>query len=134
MSEQGKDTIFSEFQTACREGKMVFVTRGALETAKTDFNLNTNSDVIYFVGNGLDKPKFISSKKWENNPDKAKHIDVHNWSFYSNVKFGYLSFFFQPKNSMWNIKSLKLNEQPDERNLVFKDLKKLLANNGGTNE
>jgi len=110
-----------DFLKACTEGtQKVFVHRGAMETARSDFNLNTQERVLRFVGNdGLEKPTFINSKQWENNPDSSTPIQVDAWAFFSGLLHGYIAFFFQPKTKKWNIKSLKKNTESDPRNLAL---------------
>lgn len=123
-----------DFLKACAEGtQKVFVHKGAMETAKSDFNLMTQERVLQFVGDdGLEKPSFINSKPWENNPDPATPIQVDAWGFFSGLLHGYIAFFFQPKTKKWNIKSLKKNTDSDPRNLALKDgLKKLLEKQEG---
>lgn len=130
-----------EFEKACREGtEKAYVIRGAMETAKRDFNLNTQKAVLDFIGNkGLERPEFQNSKDWENNPDPTKPIRVDSYGFYSGNLAGYIAFFFQPLANKWNIKSFKKNSQGDPRNLPFSNLESLIKASmnsltGGKNE
>ena len=53
---------------------------------------------------------------------------VNAYSFYSGLIYGYIAFFFQPKTSIWTIKSFKKNQEPDTRNLAFKESLSKLVN------
>ena len=55
---------------------------------------------------------------------------VDEYEFHTGKKLGYLAFFFQPVTGLWNIKSFKLNQQPDTRNFAFDVLKKLIEDKG----
>ncbi len=98
------------------------VLKSAMETAKSDFNLNTQKGVLEFIGNrGLESPCFINSKKWEKNPKPNHPIMVDAYNFYSGFIYGYIAFFYQPVTKKWIIKSFKKNSKPDIRNLAFKE-------------
>jgi hypothetical protein len=74
----------------------------------------------------LESPKFINSKKWENNPRPELVIMVDAYTFYSGIFCGYIAFFYQKATEQWVIKSFKKNIA-DTRNLVLKEsLSKLL--------
>ena len=91
-----------------------------MQTARSDFNLNTQRQVFEFIGNiGIEKPRFINSKPWENNNDNTVEIMVDAYAFYTGMIYGYIAFFHQPKTNKWVIKSFKKNQEPDTRNLVF---------------
>ena len=67
-----------------------------METARSDFNLNTQESVLSFIGNdGLESPHLINTKAWENNPDTENPIMVDAYGFYSGSMYGYLAFFYQ---------------------------------------
>ncbi len=127
MSQQ--EYKLEDFIAGCAEGtKKAFITKGAMETARSDLKLNTQDQVLQFIGNGgLEKPYFINSKAWENNPNPSSLIKADAWGFFSGLFHGYIAFFFQPANQKWNIKSFKKNEESDPRNLAFQDLGKLLG-------
>ena len=84
----------NDFIHNCGEGtSKVFVTQGAIVTARTDFNLNTQASVLEFIANGgLEKPTFINKKAWENNPDKSVVIMVDAYTFFSGLIYGYIAF------------------------------------------
>jgi len=113
--------IFAEFVADCDHPKLVWVTKGALETARSDFRLLTQAEVIGFIaGGGLEHPVFINSVPWMNNPDLANPILVYAYSFESRI-FGYIAI-FQSRNGRykWIVKSFKENIHPDPRCLVAK--------------
>jgi hypothetical protein len=116
----------SDLVAACGRAGEVFPTRGALITARTDFNLLTERDVRGFIANGgLEQPKFINKAPWKRNPDPSVLIEVDAYAFYSGISFGYIAFLFVQKTSKWTIKSFKKNTEPDPRNLaMFEALKK----------
>lgn len=98
----------------------VFVTHGAMLTARSDFNLNTQANVLEFIANGgLEKPTYINKKEWENNPNKQVEIMVDAYAFFSGLIYGYIAFVYVAKTKKWIIKSFKKHEGPDPRNLVF---------------
>lgn len=116
---------FEDFVQACRErSALFFIRKGAKLTASSDFGLYTDDEILDFIGNdGLEKPKFINSKEWENNPDKKNKMLVDAYHFFSGIKYGYFAFLFNHKTNRWMIKSLKEEqENPDPRNLPFKNL------------
>ena len=93
---------FQDFVEACGSGvNKVFVFKGAKETAKSDFNLPTESSVLSFIVNGgAESPQFVNSKPWENNPDKKTSIMVDAYHFSSGLKYGtWLLCFNQPQRS-----------------------------------
>lgn len=113
----------NDLVTDCAIGILkVYISRSAMETAKSDFNLNTQEEVLGFIGNeGLESPCLINTKQWENNPDRKNPIMVDAYDFYSGSTYGYIAFFYQPTTKKWIIKSFKKNSEPDTRNLVFKE-------------
>lgn len=103
------------------------VTKGAMETARTDFNLKTQEAVMRFIGNGgLESPSLNNSKPWKNNPNPSNQVMVDSYDFYSGAAFGYVAFFRGPQK--WIIKSFKKNIKLDMRNLVFKKTLSKLKN------
>lgn len=115
---------FNEFIKNCsKKPTDTYVLKGAMATAKTDFNLRTQAQVLEFIGNnGLENPYLLNVKQWENNPDPKTEIKVDAYGFYSGEKHGYIAFFFQPTTGKWIIKSFKNNLLPDRRNPVFRDV------------
>lgn len=118
----------TDFKTACkRDHANVVILRGAKETARTDFKLNTKQDILAFINNGgLEEMKFIHTKPWENNHDSQNHIMVDSYGFYSGKLYGYIAFMFVKNTKKWTIKSFKKNNDLDIRNLPFNDLKDLI--------
>lgn len=119
MSQQSYE--LDSFVEGCAKGvEAAFVTKGAMESAKSDFNLTTQDRVLKFIGNqGLENPYFINSRLWKNNPDASSRIQVDAWGFFSGMLHGYIAFFFQPLTKKWTIKSLKKNTAGDPRNLAM---------------
>lgn len=115
---------FDEFIRSCsKKPPNIYILRGAVATAKTDFNLNTQTKILEFIGNdGLENHYLLNVKQWENNPNPKIEIKVDAYGFYSGEKYGYIAFFFQPATGKWVIKSFKNNLLPDTRNPVFRDV------------
>lgn len=112
---------FDDFVADCTKAT-VFITKNAALTARSDFNLNTQKNTLHFISNGgLEKPSFINSRIWENNPNPEKIIMVDAWEFFSGYIYGYIAFFHQPLTNKWIIKSFKKNTNPDPRNLAIKE-------------
>lgn len=102
----------SSFIAACQVGGQVFVTRGALQTATSDFGLTKDSDVMAFIGDGgIERPTFVNSVPWVNNPKPENKILVDSYSFYTGTKFGYLAFCYNDNTQKWMLKSMKKNDQ-----------------------
>jgi hypothetical protein len=117
MSQQA----LPDFVGACGSAeRTVFVLPGASSTARSDFGLNTEGDILGFVANGgLESPKHIRTALWEKNPHPDQPVSINSFGFFSGTKFGYIAFGFVPKTRKWILKSLKKNEQPDPRNLTL---------------
>jgi hypothetical protein len=116
---KGPSHNLKEFEQDCSEDKVVVMPKAA-NTARKDFNLKTAGKVVQFIGRGgLEKPRLINSKPWENNPEPIYPIMVDAYSFYSGFIFGYLAFFYNPKIKKWVIKSFKKNSDLDPRNLAL---------------
>ncbi len=121
MAKKEPEYKFDDFVCDCAEGTAkIFVTHGAMETARSDFKLMTQNRVAEFIANGgLEKPIFINKKKWENNTDDSVVIMVDAYAFFSGIIYGYIAFVYVTKTKKWLIKSFKRHEDPDPRNLVF---------------
>ncbi len=113
----------SDLVNDCAVGvSKTYISKGAMETAKSDFNFNTQEEVLGFIGNGgLELPCLSNSKPWGNNPMPENPIMVDAYHFYSGSTYGYIAFFYQPTTKKWVIKSFKKNSEPDTRNLAFKE-------------
>ena len=114
----------SQFESDCLVGpSKVWVTKGAMITAKSDFNLSTQTQVLDFIGNGgLQSPKFRNSCVWDNNPNPDPLIFVDAYDFYADFNYGYIAFLYQPITGKWIVKSFKGNTELDPRNLPFRNL------------
>jgi len=107
---------------ACGRIKQVVVLGNAQISARENFGLATQKEVIDFIYNdGLESPHHINTKPWENNPDHNCPIQVDAYSFYSGPKHGYMAFFFSPKTNKWLIKSFKPNKDLVPRNNIMND-------------
>lgn len=115
-----------EFETTCaKQRNKVLVSRGAANSARIDFALDSKQKLIMFIGNkGLECPRFINAKPWENNPELIE-IMVDAYEFYAGADFGYMAFLYSPKLQKWLIKSFKKNQQEPARNLPFLELERL---------
>lgn len=113
--------ILADFIKACGLGENhVFISEKARITAKADFNLNTQKQILDFIANGgIESPNLQNVKLWENNPDPDNPIWADAYDFFSGFQFGYIAFSFRPKIKKWNIKSFKNNIKSDPRNLPF---------------
>lgn len=94
MTKPKPEYKFDDFVRDCADGiSKIVVTRGAMETARTDFKLMTQDRVCEFIANGgLEKPVFINKKEWENNIDQSALIMVDAYAFFSGVIYGYIAF------------------------------------------
>ena len=122
--------IFDDFVADCAKGhpKAIVISK-AIKTAPADFNLHTSAKVLEFIGNGgLERPHFINSKIWKNNPEPKIKIMVDAYDFYSGRSNGYIAF-FKSKFGIWNIKSFKKNSQPNIRNDSLEKLAQLFVLN-----
>lgn len=116
---------FERLIQACLDGSCVIL-KPAQQDAKQDLDLKTEKAIRAFIaGGGLEKPTFIRSRAWQNNPDKTKEILVDSYSFYSGRVFGYVAFFYASTHR-FVIKSLKRNTEPDPRTFTLRqELEKL---------
>ena len=117
----------NELINDCSDPTKVYITAKALETAQTDFGLNSSQEILDFISNqGLEKLNFFNSEIWDNNPrpDLPTMVDAHE--FYSGFKFGYFAFLKNPipNAKKWLIKSFKLNKNTGSATFPFKDLLK----------
>lgn len=121
MTKPEPEYDLDEFVRDCADGtSKIVVSRGAMETARSDFKLPTQNKVLEFIANGgLEKPTFINKKEWENNADDTVVIMVDAYAFFSGIMYGYIAFVYITKTKKWLIESFKRHEDPDPRNLVF---------------
>ncbi|MCK5355252.1 MAG: hypothetical protein KAJ63_09050 [Methyloprofundus sp.] len=117
---------------ACNEQGQVVLIGNSANSARDDFGLITQKDVLEFIANnGMESPSHINTKHWERNPQPTKPIMVDAYSFYSGSKHGYLAFFFSHTNK-WLIKSFKCNADKTPRNISpmqkqLVEIKKLMS-------
>ncbi|MFZ2171936.1 MAG: hypothetical protein WAW61_20130 [Methylococcaceae bacterium] len=128
--------ILNDLINACGGIKQVVVLSNAQISAREDFGLTTQKDVIDFIYNdGLESPHHINTTTWKNNPNQSCLIQVDAYSFYSGPKHGYMAFFFSPMTNKWLIKSFKLNKDALPRNNNMNDqlfaIKALMKRNCG---
>lgn len=106
---------FIEFIRDCSAGKAQ-VTGKALSTARLDFGLTTQRDVLSFIGSGgLERPVAANlAAPLEKNPFLPIEITVDSYDFFSGVKYGYLAYWRRP-DGLWVIKSFKENDKTNPR-------------------
>lgn len=123
---------FDDFIMVCaNDEKMVYIGREAIKTARQFLNLKTSHEICSFIGSGgLEKPSFINTTPWDNNPNPSCLIMVDAYSFYSYRSHGYLAFLYQPITQKWIIKSFKEFDDPAK----YVPFKGLLLNAGGESE
>lgn len=109
LEKNGKTSYYKveDFIKACaKKTSTVVVLKHALQRACDIFDLCTRTDLLAFIGNGgCENPEFISTKSWDNNPDKSVEIKVDSYEFTTNNKKGYLAFMHNNKTKKWIIKS-----------------------------
>lgn len=82
------------FILSCKnEPRMIKVIQRDLHKSLRYFNLNTEKELLEFIGNGgLEDLAYVNTKPWENNPDKdIKEIFVDAYRFRSGRKIGYMA-------------------------------------------
>ncbi len=123
---------FADFTSACAIGvEAVHVIKGATITARSDFNLKTNGEILGFISNGgLENLGYIKTKPWKNDP-KSSGIMVDSYNFYSGDTKGYMAYLYQPETKKWLLKSFKKDNPSGVKNLPFKGLKQMLKSEGG---
>ena len=120
MPPRGPAYTLQDFIAACSEGSGVRVLNSASPTARSDFGLMTDPDIIAWIGEGgLERPQHANTELWEKNPDPTQPIWVDSYNFFSGVDYGYVAFMFQSKTKKWLLKSLKKNDRPDPRPLLL---------------
>ena len=114
-----------DFLEDCRDASRAYVSKGAQETAKRDFQLQTQKAIREFIADGgLEKPIHANTAPWQNAPDGESQVLVDSYNFYSGPECGYIAFFRRNSSARWIIKSFKANKQHDQRNLVFAEVLK----------
>jgi hypothetical protein len=123
---------YRDFVSACKKGVSdVYVIKGAMKTAKEDFELKTQGDVLKFIARGLEKLEWVNTKDWENNPNPTIKILVDAYTFAHGVtRRGYIAFLFNNVTSMWLVKSFRNNEDPGGKFKPFEALGNLFPDVG----
>ncbi len=97
---------FKKFLKACRRKRNIIVPQKSIENGRRDFQLNTQDQILNFIGNkSWEDIEEESSGEWLNNPNPEIEIIVDAYVFWSGKKIGYLAFFQSPFTSEWVIKS-----------------------------
>jgi hypothetical protein len=111
------------FLQACQNGvTAVYIRPKAIETAKADFHLETQSEILSFLsGDGFESPTFKNSKILEKGNDADGETVTDAYNFFSGPDYGYLSFYKTKKGKKWIIKSFKRNEDSNPKNFAFRD-------------
>jgi len=123
MKANGPSYDLSDLINACARNKSgVRAIKGAVISARKDFNLKTEREIVDFIGaGGLQTPKFKNTDTWQNNPDPPPPIImVDAYTFSSGSISGYIAFLFQKKTDKWIIKSFKLNSRRRFTALAFR--------------
>lgn len=92
-------------------------------SAKNNFNLPTDKDLITFIGNGgLNTRSFKNSRPQEKElaGNKGKIVDAYH--FRVGQKIGYIAFIFNNKRQKWHIKSIK-----DDTKKISPKIRKMLG-------
>ncbi|MCD6584813.1 MAG: hypothetical protein J7K96_03525 [Desulfobacteraceae bacterium] len=118
----------NDFINACANIKSVGVRNEAQITARNQFKLDSKQSLLRFINErGMEDPYHYNTKLWEHNPDPSTPVMIDAYCFYSGTKYGYIAFRFNTKFNSWYIKSFKLNNDPDPRNMPFAKLGTLLT-------
>ena len=107
MSPSSPHYIFEGFRIACgKNRKDIFIWGQALENAAKDFKLKSKNAVLDFIYNhGLENMVFMNCTPFRYRPD----ILVDAYEFTSLCKKGYIAFFYNQDEKIWNIKSFCLS-------------------------
>ncbi|GJL79509.1 MAG: hypothetical protein NPINA01_24980 [Nitrospinaceae bacterium] len=113
MEPQKPSYDIDDFISECAsEAPRVTVAYDAEMSAKNNFNLPTDKDLISFIGNGgLNPRKFKNSspQRLELAGNRGKMVDAYH--FRIGQKIGYIAFLFNEQQKKWRIKSFKNNTQ-----------------------
>ena len=106
------------FQSCKNNPKSVVVHYDAKLDARKQFGLNTEADLLAFIGNnGLEDLVYKNTEPWRYNPKKYKEILIDAYKFRSNRKLGYIAF-MKGISGNYVIKSFHL----DNEKLTLKDI------------
>ena len=108
-----------DFIQCCKDNpKTVVVYPDAKLNARYQFGLNTEAELLAFIGNdGLQDLTYWNTEPWRLNPNKEKEIFIDAYKFRSNKKLGYIAFMKVFKGN-YAIKSFHL----DNVKLTLKDI------------
>ncbi|MES2614700.1 MAG: hypothetical protein V4591_04720 [Bdellovibrionota bacterium] len=106
------------FLEACEQGvKAVFVRQKAIETAKSGFGLETQTEILAFLASdGFEYPTFKNSRLLEKGNDADGETYTDAYSFFSGSDYGYLSFYKTRAGKKWIVKSFKINNEVSHLN------------------
>jgi hypothetical protein len=95
------------------ESTKIVVKYDAILNAREQFGLNTQADLLEFIGNnGLQGLVFLNSEPWRLNPKKDTEVLVDAYTFYSNRKNGYIAFMKASQNNFrYVIKSFHMVQE-----------------------
>ena len=102
---------FEEFRLACsKDSFKVIVFDCAEKGAEKYFGLCPKSRILRFIYNrGLERLRYLKTRKWEKNPNPQKPIYIDSYEFYSKNKLGYIA--FMHNGIKWILKSFKLSKR-----------------------
>jgi hypothetical protein len=83
-----------DFIRCCKEEPVnVSVLYDAKQNARLQFGLNTEAELLNFIGNnGLQDLKYVNTKAWKYNQNSDAEIFIDAYKFRTNQKKGYIAF------------------------------------------
>ena len=106
--------------------KSITVLHDAKSNAREQFGLNTEADLLAFIGNnGLQSLVYQNTEPWRFNPRKDKEILIDAYKFYSNNKLGYIAI-MKGVSGNYVIKSFHLDRNKLTLKDIVNDSKKLI--------
>ena len=110
----GNDTPYyklNDFIAACADNQVEVWPPASRDAEYFGFKDRDKRKIIKFIAQkGLENLQFINSSPLRKTPEKPPPI-TDSYSFRSGGKMGYISFYKQPRDGKWKIKSFKRNEQ-----------------------
>jgi len=113
-------------QCCMNNPKSITVLHDAKSNAREQFGLNTEADLLAFIGNnGLQSLVYQNTEPWRFNPRKDKEILIDAYKFYSNNKLGYIAI-MKGVSGNYVIKSFHLDRNKLTLKDIVNDSKKLI--------
>ncbi len=103
--------MLKEFISACAKNKVEVRHRALRDAEYFGFHRRDPRIILNFIArNGLENLQFINSSPLRKTYEKPPPV-VDAYSFRTGGKMGYISFYKQPRDGKWKIKSFKRHEQ-----------------------